>query len=361
MVAFPPISPGAKMPTVRDQDRDKNTAPGTMLATLTNQANEIISFGPFSLAASERLLTRDGAPVELSARAYDILTTLVSRPNEVISKNDLLALVWPDVTVEEGSLRFHIAGLRKALGDGKDGARYITTASGRGYCFVAPLSRSSTAASEPMRAKPAASFPHANLPTRLARMVGRDEDVLKVSARLNATRFVTVVGPGGVGKTTLGVAVGHHLLNAFNGAVLFVDLGMLSDPKLVPTVVASMLGLSVQSEDARGLTAYLRDKRVLLILDTCEHLIDAVAALATQIFQAAPQVHILSTSRESLQVDDEHVYRLDPLACPPEELGASAAGVQEFPATRLFVERAVASGARLDFTDSEAAIVVGIC
>jgi predicted ATPase/DNA-binding winged helix-turn-helix (wHTH) protein len=349
------------MNKARDQNRDKNTAPMTMLATLTNQANEIISFGPFSLAAGERLLTRDGAPVELSARAYDILTTLVSRPNEVISKNDLLALVWPDVTVEEGSLRFHIAGLRKALGDGKDGARYITTASGRGYCFVAPLSRSSTAASEPVRAKPPAGFPHANLPTRLARMVGRDEDVLKVSARLNATRFVTVVGPGGVGKTTLGIAVGHHLLNAFNGAVLFVDLGMLSDPKLVPTVVASMLGLSVQSEDATGLTAYLGEKRLLLVLDTCEHLIDAVAALALQIFQAAPQVHILSTSREALQVDDEHVYRLDPLACPPEELGPTAAAVQEFPATRLFVERAVASGARLDFTDAEAAIVVGIC
>jgi predicted ATPase/DNA-binding winged helix-turn-helix (wHTH) protein len=333
----------------------------TMPAAQAQQASDIISFGPFSLVAGERLLTRNGAPVDLSARAYDILATLVSRPNEVISKNDLLALVWPDVTVEEGSLRFHVAGLRKALGDGKEGARYITTASGRGYCFVASISRSAAATLEPGRADAAASFPHANLPTRLARMVGRDEDVLKASARLNATRFVTIVGPGGVGKTTVAVAVGNHLLSAFNGAVLFVDLGMLSDPKLVPTVVASMLGLSVQSEDARGLTAYLGEKRVLLILDTCEHLIDAVAALATQIFQAAPHVHILSTSREALQVDDEYVYRLDPLACPPEDQGPTAASVQQFPATRLFVERAVASGARLDFTDAEAAIVVGIC
>ena len=334
-----------------------------MLAVRAEQTNEAVSFGPFNLIAGERLLTRDGAPVELSARAYDILTTLVSRPNEVISKNDLLSLVWPDVTVEEGSLRFHVAGLRKALGDGKDGARYITTASGRGYCFVAPVSRSTTAdpAQAAVPARAPVSFPHANLPTRLTRMVGRDEDVLKVSARLNAARLVTIAGPGGVGKTTVAVAVGHHLLNAFNGAVLFVDLGMLNDPKLVPTVVASMLGLSVQSDDAKGLTAYLREKRLLLILDTCEHLIDAVAALATQIFQAAPQVHILSTSREALQIDDEYVYRLDPLACPPEELGSTAAAVQEFPATRLFMERAVASGARLDFTDAEAAIVVGIC
>src|SRR5215472_9481789 len=105
--------------------------------------NDVLSFGPFRLAPGERLLTREGAPVELGARALDILIALVSRPNEVISKKDLLSQVWPDVTVEESSLRFHIAGLRKALGDGKDGARYITTLAGRGYCFVAPVSHSS--------------------------------------------------------------------------------------------------------------------------------------------------------------------------------------------------------------------------
>ena len=107
-----------------------------------------------------------------------------------------------------------------------------------------------------------------------------------VSAQLTAARFVTIVGAGGVGKTTVAVAVGHHLIEAFAGAVLFVDLGMLSDPDLVATAVASMLGLSVQSDDATpSLIAYLRDKRILLILDTCEHLIEAVAALAARIFE----------------------------------------------------------------------------
>src|SRR5262245_33414310 len=113
------------------------------MTTLAAQTREVVSFGPFSLVAAERRLTRNGDPVELSARALDILVALLSRPNEVVSKGDLLARVWPDVTVEEGSLRFHVAGLRKALGDGKDGARYIETLSGRGYCFVAPVSRSS--------------------------------------------------------------------------------------------------------------------------------------------------------------------------------------------------------------------------
>src|ERR1700728_203868 len=109
------------------------------MVTPAAQAKDVVSFGPFSLVASERLLTREGAAVELGARALDILIALVSRPNEVVGKRELLAQVWPDVTVEEGSLRFHIAGLRKALSDGKDGARYITTHAGRGYCFVAPI------------------------------------------------------------------------------------------------------------------------------------------------------------------------------------------------------------------------------
>ncbi len=109
-----------------------------------------------------------------------------------------------------------------------------------------------------------------------------------------------------------------------------------------------MLGLSVQSDDATpSLIAYLRDRRMLLILDTCEHLIEAVAALASQIFIAAPQVHILATSREALRVEGEHVYRLDPLACPPDDPGLTAAVVQTFPATQLFLERAAASGLRL--------------
>ena len=103
---------------------------------------DVLSFGPFRLIAAERLLTREGAPVELGARALDILIALVSTPNEVISKKDLLSRVWPDVTVEENSLRAQVLSLRKTLGDGKDGARYITTIAGRGYCFVAPVSGS---------------------------------------------------------------------------------------------------------------------------------------------------------------------------------------------------------------------------
>jgi predicted ATPase/DNA-binding winged helix-turn-helix (wHTH) protein len=329
------------------------------MITATGEAKDRLSFGPFNLVASERLLTTKGSAVELGSRALDILLALISKPNEIVSKKELMSRVWPDVIVEEGSLRFHIAGLRKALGDGQGGARYITTIAGRGYCFVAPISLDSDAVDT---GAVAVDFPHANLPGRLSRMVGRDEDVLKLSTRLGASRLITIVGAGGVGKTTVAIAAAHHLEAAFAGSVLFVDLGMLSDPRLVAAAVASMLGVSVRSEDATpSLIAFLKSKRILLVLDTCEHLVEVVAAMVADIMKAAPHVHILATSREALRIEGEHVYRLDALACPPDTAVLTAANVHSFPATQLFVERVVANGAQLELSDTDAAIVAGIC
>ena len=320
----------------------------------------VISFGPFSLVPDERLLSRDGVAVPLGARTLDTLMALVAVPNEVVSKRDLMARVWPDAIVEEGSLRFHIAELRKALGDGKGGARYITTLAGRGYCFVAPITRSSRRPIEP--APRPASFPRVNLPNRLPRMVGREDGVRALSAQLLASRFVTVTGPGGVGKTTVAVAVAHDLLETFAEAVIFFDLGSLSDANLVTTSFALMLGLPVQSDDpTSGVIAHLRDKRMLLILDNCEHVIEPVAAFATRVLLEAPQVHLLATSREALRVEGEQVYKLAPLAFPPEESGLTASVALTYPATQLFLERAMASGARFEFNDANAAIVAGIC
>ncbi|MBR1167505.1 winged helix-turn-helix domain-containing protein [Bradyrhizobium liaoningense] len=329
------------------------------MVMVSDQARGGISFGPFTFVPGERLLTKEGVPVELGARALDILIALLSRPNEVISKKDLMARVWPDVRVEEGSLRFHMASLRKALGDGRNGARYITTLAGQGYCFVAPVSRAPGAPDLPRATE---TIPYANLPARLNRMVGRDADVVQLAKQLIASRIVTIVGAGGVGKTTVAIAVAHHLKEVFANSILFVDLGMLNDPKLAPTAVASMLGQSVQSDDATpSLVAFLRSRRILLILDTCEHLVDAVAPLAANIIEAAPQVHILATSREALRIESEQIYRLDALACPPDNPAVSAAELGKFPATQLFVERALASGARFDLGEAEAAIVADIC
>jgi len=321
------------------------------------QTRDVLSFGRFELSAAERLLTRDGAPVELSARALDILIALASRSNEAIGKRELMALVWPDVTVDEGSLRFHIARLRKTLGAGTDGARYIATLAGRGYCFVAPVTRSRRPTDG------AAEHPRATtLPARLPRIVGREDDVREVSAALVASRFVTVVGAGGMGKTTVATAVAHELLETFHGAVLFVDLGTLSDPRAVAESVASALGIPVQSDDpVPSIVAHVRDGRMLVILDSCEHVVEAAARLAQRVFQAAPQLHVLATSREALRVEGEHVHRLESLAVPPDDPALTAARALTFPSAQLFVERAQASGARLDLQDADAATVATIC
>lgn len=323
-------------------------------------ATGTLSFGPFSVTPHERLLMRDGVALPLGAKAFDTLMALMSRPNEVVSKWDLMALVWPGITVEETNLRFHVAALRKALGDGKDGARYITTLSGRGYCFVAPISQTNIAPLQ--RPAPRRELPPVKLPNRLQRMVGRDDAIAAVSDKLLASRFVTIVGPGGVGKTAVAVAIAHDLLESFSDAAHFVDLASLSDPDLVITSILLMLGLPAETDDPLpALLAHLRDKRMLLILDNCEHVIAAAAPLAAEIFHAAPHVHILATSREALRVEGEQVYRLAPFAVPPDNSSLTAAAAQTYPALQLFLERATAGGAQITLDDANAALIARIC
>jgi len=325
------------------------------------RTNDVASFGPFRLFMAERLLEKAGEPLELGNRALDILITLVERAGEVVTRKELISRVWPDVIVEEANLRVHIAGLRKALGNGSDGARYVTNVTGRGYCFVAPVTRSASQRSAP-QARPLVSDRLRQLPARLTRMVGRDDTVRALSAQLMTRRFVSIVGPGGMGKTTVAISIAHALIDDFEGAVFFVDLGALTDPGLVPTAVASALGIMMQAQDPfLSLLAFLGDRRVLLLLDNCEHVIDAAAALAEPLVSEAPQAHILATSREALRVEGEHVHLLYPLDGPLNDVGLTAAEALTFPAVRLFMERAAASGNRSELSDADAPIVAGIC
>jgi predicted ATPase/DNA-binding winged helix-turn-helix (wHTH) protein len=323
-------------------------------------APEVISFGPFRLNPAQRLLEKSGTQLHLGARALEILIVLAERAGEVVSKKTLLARVWPDVIVDKGTLRFHIAALRRALGDGQQGARYVTTFTGRGYCFVAPVTRSNA----PTQSNPEAllSDQSHKLPTPLTRMVGRDEAIRNLSTQLVAERFVTIVGPGGIGKTTVAISIANNSLSAYDGAVHFLDLGPLNDPLLVASAVASTFGLVVQSSDPTpSLINFLRFKRVLLLLDSCEHVIETAAALAERIFEEAPHVHILATSREPLRVEGEHVYQLAPLDSPPDTVGITAAQALTFPAAQLFVERVAASGYQFELSDIDAPIVGKIC
>jgi predicted ATPase/DNA-binding winged helix-turn-helix (wHTH) protein len=322
--------------------------------------NNVVSFGPFRLLLAERLLKKGDEPLPLGGRALDILIALVERAGEVVTRGELISRVWPNVTVEEANLRVHIAGLRKALGDGREGARYVANVPGRGYCFVAPATRST--GQHPPPPETAVANRLQILPARLTRVVGRDDTVRALSVQLMTSRFVSIVGPGGIGKTTVAVAVAHVLLDGFNGAVFFVDLGALTDPQLVPTAVASALGLMMHAQDSIvSLLAFLGDRRILLVLDNCEDVIAAAAALAERVVAGAPQAHILATSREALRAEGEHVHLLYALDSPPEDARLTAAETLRHPAAQLFMERAAASGYRSELNDADAPIVARIC
>ncbi|MCS3763114.1 putative ATPase/DNA-binding winged helix-turn-helix (wHTH) protein [Bradyrhizobium centrosematis] len=322
--------------------------------------HDTVSFGPFSLRT--RVLEKGGAPVRLGSRATDILRILVDRAGEVVSKHEILAFAWPGLAVEEISLRVHVAELRKVLGDGKDGARYITNVPSRGYCFVAPVQRISSQAPTPSRSAASDNLNISSLPHRLERMIGREDTLKELSARLTEDRFVTLRGPGGIGKTTVAVAVAHEVRPTFEGQVLFLDLAPLREPPLVATTLASALGLVVHHTDpTESIVTHLREKRCLLVFDGCEHLIDVVARLAETIVEQAPQVSILATSRESLLVEGEHIFELVPLESPPEDERLTANEVLGYPAARLFTERAAAAGHPIRIHDDDAEILTEIC
>jgi predicted ATPase/DNA-binding winged helix-turn-helix (wHTH) protein len=323
----------------------------------------IASFGPFRLSPTTRVIERDGVPLALGDRALDILIVLVEHAGEIVSHRDLISRVWRGLVVSPGNLRVHMSALRKALGEGEDGARYIENVTGQGYCFVAQITRETFAASSARSLEfPDAAQKRLVLPPKLARMVGREEIVHSIGAELIVERFVTIIGPGGMGKTTVAIAVAHAMLKEFADAVCFVDIGAVADPNLVAATIATSLGLSVQTADALPtLLEYLRTLRILLVLDNCEHVIDTIAPLSETIFKEASGVHILATSREALRVEGEHAYWLPALASPSPQSSMKAVDVRTFPAVELFMERAAASGGRFELSDENAPIVAGIC
>ncbi len=257
---------------------------------------DAISFGPFRLLAAQRLLREGDEPVRLGSRAFDILAVLVEHAGEVVGKEELIARAWPQTFVEESNLKIQVSALRRALGDGQNDHRYIVTVPGRGYNFVAPirLEESFQPASSPTIA-PARTH---NLPFAVTRMVGRKDAVAALLSQLSRDRLVTITGAGGVGKTTAALAAAERSIAAYEHGVWLVDLAPLSDPRLAPRAIATVLGLEIRSDDPLpGLLAWLRDKRMLLLLDNCEHVIDAAAGLAAALLTRT-RVAIPATSRE---------------------------------------------------------------
>ncbi|SEE74221.1 Predicted ATPase [Rhizobiales bacterium GAS191] len=314
----------------------------------------VISFGLFRLLPARRLLLEGDRIVRIGGRALDILIALLERPGELVSKPELIAKVWPHAIVEEGNLKVHVAALRRALGDGQSGNRYISTITGRGYCFVAPVIR--PADLSPTTAQHSAAEPLINLPEPLTRLIGIDGAISRVSAQLAHHRLVTLVGPGGIGKTSVAVATAAGLTDSYEHGVWFVDLTTISDPRTLSAAVGSAI-----RPDISSLLSFLSDKRMLLVLDNCEHVIEAAAALVFQAMRAAPGVQIMATSREPLSVDGEHLVHLRPMEIPLLSSALSAAEALKFPAIQLFVERAANILGEFRLRNADVPTVIDIC
>jgi len=319
-----------------------------------------IGFGPFRLYPSERALERSGVPVALGSRAFDLLTALTSSAGDVVSMEDLLAAAWPGLTVAPDNLRMQILALRRALGDGEGGAKFIESVPARGYCFIAPAVFVDSDGADPMvslRGQRGAA-----LPARLDRISGREADIAEICERLRRNRFVTVVGPGGIGKTTVATAAAHMMAADFGGAARFLDLSFLAGPDSLPNALRSALGLDEAAQDPiSAVIAELRDTRLLLVLDSCEHVVEAIAAVAERLFLETSELHILATSREPLRVQGERVYHLAGLDYPADDQEPGAAEALRFPAVSLFVERVQTSLGHFELSDDQAPIVAGIC
>lgn len=317
-------------------------------------------FGNFRLDRKRRLLSKNGDLVRIGARGLDILIALTDRAGEVVSKHDLLEAVWRGIAIDEAALRVHMTSLRRALGDGEDGARYIVNISGRGYSFVAPFRHERTQRLSPDPVF--ASQQRRQIPSIPSLFVGRDETVDSLCTLLLQRRFVSIIGAGGVGKTTVAVAIVSGLLTEFGeDNVAFVDLGAISQPDLVPGAVISAVGCALAGGDpVAELLNFAADKRLLLVLDSCEHLLDATSNLAGRLVQRAPGIHFLVTSREALRIDGETVHLLNPLACPIDESPSAEHALKE-PAVQLFMYRAALSGFEGALTDADAPVVAEIC
>jgi predicted ATPase/DNA-binding winged helix-turn-helix (wHTH) protein len=330
-------------------------------------------FGPFRLLVRRRELIAHGVPVTLGQRALDILLVLVRRHGQLVTKNELMEEVWPGVVVEENNLQVHISTLRKALGDEKGERRYLLTVAGRGYRFVHAVEYESFAeasepspgpagAAEPVAASPVWGRQH-NVPQQLTALIGRDAEIATVRSMLGRQRLVTLVGAGGVGKTRLAIAVAAEVRPSYPDGVWLMELASITEPEAVGAVIADSLGLNleIRGSNVESLTAHLEPRRALVILDNCEHLIVDVAYLAETLLQRCPSLSILATSREPLGVSGEDVLRVPSLPAPERDAGLTPDNAFDYPAVRLFIERAGAVVAGFALNDANASAIGAIC
>ncbi len=320
---------------------------------------EELRFGRFLLRRAPRVLLADGKPVRLGARAIELLLMLVDAGGEPVSKEELMHRAWPQAVVEEHNLTVQISALRAALGVDAD---FIRTIPRRGYAFTASVE---IVAAAPTPARPDAvrsgTAAPTNIPAPVSDLIGRESELLELLELQRQRRLLTLTGPGGIGKTRLAVELARRLLPEFDDGVWLLDLGLLGDAELLIASVASVFGLQLAAaaQTLEQVVTALAGKRLLLVLDNCEHLIVAAANMAEVLLSRSASLAIVATSREQLRVNGESVYRVPPLGVPataltlPDEiLGCDAA--------RLFLARTRAADATFS-ADHVAGKIGAIC
>jgi predicted ATPase/DNA-binding winged helix-turn-helix (wHTH) protein len=303
-----------------------------------------VAFGRFQVLPQRRELLADGQPIKLGGRAFDVLMALIEAHGAVLSKDALMARVWPNRIIEENNLQAQISALRSAFGTERE---LIRTVSGRGYQFTGELrilpASPGTHASMPV-AKPDAILPPTNLPESVSELIGRDDALYAILSLAASHRLVTLTGAGGIGKTRLALAVARQLRSQFADGVWVAELAPLADPGFVPVTVAAAVGLELAAGivSPERVAHALSGKQLLLVLDNCEHVIDAAAIMAEALLRANAAMHIIITSREPLKAEGEWVYPVPPLAVPAEDV-EDETDLLRYGAVRLFLERARAA------------------
>ncbi|WP_280155477.1 winged helix-turn-helix domain-containing protein [Piscinibacter sp. XHJ-5] len=318
-------------------------------------------FGNCEVRSAERLLLVAGEPVKVGPRAFDVLLALIEHRERVVTKNELLDLVWPGLVVEENNLPTQISTLRKLIGP-----EAVETVPGKGYRFVAQLDDGKSAASvitaapEPSRATDVPTVRHTNLPAAAEALFGRSLDIDALDELVSRHRLVTVLGAGGIGKTSVAQALGRRLVGRYADGVWWVDLAAAGSAESVELAIANAAGLQPGQGDSRELLLdALAARETVLVLDNCEALVGLLAGLIEAALGRAPKLRILSTSRETLKVADEQVYRLEPLTVPPE--GASLDEARDCSALQLFERRAKASDRHFALSGDNLATAIRVC
>nr|MDQ6925919.1 winged helix-turn-helix domain-containing protein [Candidatus Eremiobacteraeota bacterium] len=318
---------------------------------------DALCFDTFELQPVQRRLVVGGVPVAIGARAFDVLVALAERAGQLVSKQELLDLAWPGLVVEENNLQVQIAALRKLLGP-----QAIATIPGRGYRLA--MAPKGLAVPEAGGATPRVGADAGAPTTAVEELFGRQDDIDALRKSIREHGLVTIVGPAGIGKTRLAEAAVRPHADAFAEGMRLVELAPLVDATLVAPTIARALGVAMgdaPSSLERALQA-LASQRLLLVLDNCEHVLEAVDAFVTPLRRSAPRIHVLATSQELLRHPDEHVYRLGPLSVPGEVAHAPSLDVAAGAgAVQLFVARVRALVNGFALTAKNVAGVVEIC